>query len=131
MTPIRFLVAGSAAALLLLAAPRSAAGQAFKRGTYTTAFNNMALEAQFSDSGTVTVKADNAVVVTGTFTIKGDEIELRDLSGPLACSSDQVGRYKWKLEDKTLTLVVVSDDCRGRTQSVASQPWTWLEAARP
>ena len=131
MTSLRFLLAGSASAVLLFAAPRLAAGQAFKPGTYTAAFNGMALEAQFSDSGTITIKADNSVVVTGTFAIKGDVIELRDLSGPLACNAEQIGRYQWKLEDTTLTFSLVSDDCQGRTQSVAGQPWTRKDAAHP
>jgi type IV secretory pathway protease TraF len=131
MTPIRCLAAVSATTLMLLAAPHAAASQEFKRGTYATTFNGMALEIQFADSGKVTVTADNAVVVTGTFTIKGEEIELRDQSGPLACNADQVGRYKWKLEAKTLTLLLISDDCQGRTQSIAGQPWTWRDVARP
>jgi hypothetical protein len=131
MKPIRFLAAGSAAALLLVAVPRPAVGQEFKRGTYTTTFNGMALETQFTDSGTVTVKANNTVVVTGTFTLKGGELELRDRDGPLACNPDQVGRYKWSFADKTLTLVLISDECQGRSQSMVAQPWTWEGAARP
>ena len=129
MTSMRFLLASSAATLLLLAAPQRAAAQAFKPGSYLSAFNGMALEAEFSDSGRVTIKADNAVVVTGSFALKGDVIELRDVSGPLACSPDQVGRYKWSLEDKTLTFILVSDECQGRIQSVAGQAWTRKDAA--
>jgi hypothetical protein len=131
MKPMRFLTTCTAAVLLLFAVPRSAIGQEFKRGTYATTFNGIALEVQFTDSGTVTVKANDTIVVIGTFALKGDEIELRDRSGPLACSEDQVGRYKWTLVEKTLTLVLVSDDCQGRTQSIAGQPWTWLEPRAP
>src|SRR5258706_12778566 len=119
MNPRRFLAAGSATLLCAFAVARPVAGQQFKRGSYTTAFNGMGLEVEFADSGKVTVKANDAVVVTGTYVIKGDEIELRDRSGPLACAADQLGQYKWKLEDKTLTLVLIADACEGRTQSIA------------
>ena len=62
-----------------------------------------------------TVTRNRALGVRGTVKIAGNQITLRDISGPLACKGVQTtGRYAWKIQGAKLSFTRLADKCIGR-----------------
>jgi hypothetical protein len=62
-----------------------------------------------------TVTRNRALGVRGTVKIAGNQITLRDISGPLACKGVQAtGRYTWKIHGAKLSFTRLADKCIGR-----------------
>jgi hypothetical protein len=62
-----------------------------------------------------TVTRNRALGVRGTVKIAGNQITLRDISGPLACKGVQAtGRYAWKIQGAKLSFTRLADKCIGR-----------------
>ncbi|HKA21575.1 MAG TPA: DUF5640 domain-containing protein [Blastocatellia bacterium] len=97
--------------------------QEFKKGTYSSTAAGSKWSLKFDESGKVTVTSNGEVVVEGAYKVKGDELEVTDEKGPMACDKAQTGKYKWKLDGKKLTLTKVSDQCDGRATGLTAQPW--------
>jgi hypothetical protein len=113
-------------ALLLVILSLGAAARAadFKKGVYSVIGGGVKWSMKFDDSNKVTITRDGQVLVEGTYKVTGDAIEVTDEKGPLACGGDQkTGKYKWKLEEKKLTLTKIEDDCAGRANALTSQTW--------
>ena len=112
--------------LLLVVLSLGTATQAadFKKGTYSVTGGGAKWSIKFDDSNKVTVTRDGQVLVEGTYKVTGDAMELTDEKGPMACGGDQkTGQYKWKLEEKKLTLTKVADACEGRANALTAQAW--------
>src|SRR4030095_9477985 len=78
----------------------------------------------FGDHNRVTFTRDGEIAVEGTYKITGDELEVTDEKGPMACGGEQkTGKYRWKMEEKKLTLTKVSDLCEGRARALTSLVW--------
>lgn len=63
------------------------------------------------------------LMVEGTYTTKGDQIMFTDASGEIACPSDQIGTYTWRIDGSKLTLAKVDDACDGRSGDLVAQAW--------
>src|SRR5215475_5199564 len=102
MTKRNELTIGSAALLVVLLALGTAARIAdFKRGTYSVTAGGVKWSINFADNNRVTFTRDGEVALEGTYKVAGDELELTDERGPIACEGEQkTGKYKWKLEEK-------------------------------
>lgn len=81
---------------------------------------------------TMEIQADADIFVThesggnvrGVASVDGDEITIRDIGGPLACTSpQQSGTYRWTETDAAVTFSVVSDGCDGRRFVMLYDPW--------
>ncbi len=79
----------------------------------------------FEGEGKFRVVDGKDTVVTGSYRVKGDQLELTDKDGPWACRKDgeQTGTYKWKIEGGALTFSKVSDRCNARSGTLT--PGTW------
>ena len=79
----------------------------------------------FDAKGNFHVNQGKATVVSGTYSIKGDQVELTDVSGPWACTSpgQQTGAYNWKFDGTALTLSKMADSCDDRSGALAPPTW--------
>lgn len=79
----------------------------------------------FAGNGQFHVTQDKATQVSGTYTVKGDQVELTDKKGPWACNKEgmQSGTYKWQYVNSTLSFSKVSDSCEARVGSLARTEW--------
>ena len=111
--------------LVLLALATTARAADFKTGTYSVTVGGVKYSINYSEGNKVSVTRGGEVAVEGTYKVTGDEIEVTDEKGPIACGGqEKTGRYKWKLEDKVLTLTEVQDGCTGRASALTAQQWT-------
>ena len=113
--------AGFLVVLLVLTGVASA--DEFKKGTYSARTGEVKWSIKYDESGKVTVSRNGEIVVEGTYKVKGNELEVRDEKGQMACGAEQTGKYKWKLEGKKLTLTKVEDECGGRASALTAQAW--------
>jgi hypothetical protein len=111
--------------LVLLALATTVRAADFKTGTYSVTVDGVNYSIKYYEGNKVTVTRGGEVAVEGTYKVTGDEIEVTDERGPIACRGEEkTGRYRWKLEDKVLTLTKVQDGCIGRASALTAQPWT-------
>jgi hypothetical protein len=112
----------TAFAVLALASPAGAAE--FPKGTYT-ASNQKDWSIQFGDKGKFTVMSAGKTVVEGSYEVADDQITLTDEKGPFAAKDDdsKTGKYKWKLEGKSLTFSKVADKSTGRELLLTMNTW--------
>jgi uncharacterized lipoprotein YehR (DUF1307 family) len=119
------IIKHAALLLVLLAFAITARAADYKTGTYSVTADGVKYSIKYHDGNKVTVTRGGEVAVEGTYKVTGDEIEVTDESGPLACGGEEkTGRYKWKLEGKVLTLTKVQDGCTGRANALTAQSWT-------
>src|SRR4030095_7667077 len=116
MTKRHQWIIGSAALLILLLALGTTARTAdFKTGTYSAKSSTDKWSINFRGHNKLTRSRNGEMVVEGTYKVTKDELEVTDEKGPMACEGEQkTGKYKWKLEEKKLTLTKVEDLCEGR-----------------
>lgn len=69
-------------------------------------------ENTFAADGTYQVSQDGEILAEGSWTATATTVEIIPAAGAIAC--DQIGTYEWVVEDGTLTLTVVDDECPGR-----------------
>ena len=109
--------------IVLLILATAVTAEEFKKGTYSITSGDVKWSLKYDESNKVTVSRNGEVVVEATYKIKGDELEVTDEKGPMACDKAQTGKYKWKLEGKKLTLTKLVDECDGRASALTAQPW--------
>jgi hypothetical protein len=80
----------------------------------------------FDGKGRFRVVQGAKLLVSGTYSVKGDQIEVTDTKGPWACTADgqRSGTYHWNYEKSVLNLSKVSDACQDRVGSLAAVKWT-------
>jgi hypothetical protein len=70
-----------------------------------------------------TVRIDIGPMVSGTYTVEGDQLTVTDESGLLSCGNASIvgdepdaatGTYQWTRTDDRLNLVPIQDNCAGR-----------------
>lgn len=108
---------------VLLALTTASSADEFKKGTYSATAGGVKWSIKYDESGKVTMSRNGEIVVEGTYKVKGDELEVRDEKGEMACGAEQTGKYKWRLEGKKLTLTKVEDECGGRASALTAQTW--------
>ncbi|SRR5579883_1380814 len=112
---------------LVLALPAATAfaadSPAFPQGTYGA--QGAPYTVSFEEQGQFHVNKEGKLEVSGTYSVKADELKLTDSAGPWACTQagEQSGTYKWKFENAVLTLIKVSDKCADRVNSLVSFEW--------
>ena len=91
-------------------------------GTYAAKGN---ITLTLDGNGQFRVSDGKGTKVAGSYTIKGDQLQLTDKDGPWACTKteEQSGTYTWKLDDSVLTLVKVRDLCTDRVGSLTMTSW--------
>ena len=79
----------------------------------------------FTRDGQFHVMQDKATKVSGTYTVKGDHVELTDKEGPWACNKEGLrsGTYQWHFANSTLSFSKVSDSCDVRVGSLTRSVW--------
>lgn len=96
----------------------------FKKGTYTFKENGITWAIRYDDNK-VSLARNGEVFIEGVYKVTGNEIEVTDERGPMACGGDQkTGKYNWKLEGKKLTFQKIKDECAGRDNALTSFSWT-------
>jgi len=95
----------------------------FPAGTY--AVKQAPYTVTFEGKGQFHVQQGKTLEVSGTYSVKGDEVQLTDQSGPWACTKagEQTGTYAWKYESGALTFSKVADKCEDRVKSLVNLAW--------
>ena len=90
---------------------------------------------EFAADGTYSAeRQDVGVVISGTYMVDGDQLEITDESGLLSCSnatagtiktgSIGTGTYEWASEGTSISFVTVEDGCVGRVLLLTTRPFT-------
>ena len=117
-TAIKTLAASS-----LALAGSSAFAADFPAGTFS--FDATKPSMTFDGKGGFRVVQGDKSLVSGTYTVKGDQIVLTDAQGPWACTKEgqQSGSYHWKYEKSVLTFNKINDACADRVGSLEAMKW--------
>ncbi len=59
-----------------------------------------------------------------SYTVKGDTILLKKLSGGSPCDLDSTFKVKYTINDDKLSITPLTDDCEGRQRAWQKQPFT-------
>ncbi len=59
-----------------------------------------------------------------SYTVKGDTILLKKLSGGSPCDLDSTFKVKYSIKDDKLSITPLTDDCEGRQRAWQKQPFT-------
>jgi hypothetical protein len=110
---------------LSLAVVSLAFSTAFAADFPTGSYHSKGLVLTFAEGQQWHLNQGKAVVVSGTYAIKGDQLEITDVDGPWACKTDgqQTGTYTWKVQNAVLTFAKVSDACNDRSDPMTSMKW--------
>lgn len=119
-----FLVAAAAAGLLAGCSSDSDEGSsegAFPIGAYesTASLNDQGpVTLTYKDDGTRTIEQGGALVVTGTYTVDGDQITLSD---PYCkkFEGQESASYTWTWDGSTMAMTTTDDACSSRKAAVA------------
>ncbi len=87
----------------------------------TGAYSSGEFTITFNVDGGHSVSTNGEVMVKGTYVITDNVIALTDKEGQFACEG-VTGKYKWKVQEKSLTFEKIEDPCDGRAQAL-SQVW--------
>ena len=78
-------------------------------------------------------RQDVGIVITGTYTVDGNRLDITDESGLLSCSnasagtiktgSVATGSYEWASEGTSISFVEVEDGCQGRALLLTTRPF--------
>jgi hypothetical protein len=110
--------------VVLLALGAVARTEDFKKGAYSVTAGGAKWAINFGDNNKLTFTRDGEIAAEGTYKVTGDELEVTDERGPIACGGEQkTGKYKWRLEEKKLTMTKVEDPCEGRAHALTSHVW--------
>lgn len=107
--------------LALISCTALGAAADFPQGAYSAGEYTIT----FAEKGQYRVSKGEEVLVEGEYTVKGDQLQVTDKQGPIACkeAGQETGTYGWKYEAELLTLSKVKDACQGRSGAMTTQPW--------
>lgn len=75
------------------------------------------------DTVYLNIAADNSLIETMLFTVKGDTLTLVKVSGMSPCSGDSKGLYRLEFKDDKLYIKPLSDDCQDRLDAFTPDAW--------
>lgn len=110
MSKLSFLITGLLCFLAVSLSAQSVVGK--WKYEFQTDQGTMVMSANIKADGTYELDygIDGTVDVTGKYTISGDEFTIQDETGN--CTGK--GVYKVKVDETTMTMTLVSDECEGR-----------------
>jgi hypothetical protein len=83
-------------------------------------------ELEFTESGTLVITKEGAIVVEALYTSNPARVVITDLQGPFACVHQRPGAttgvYAWAFSGDELTFEAVHDSCVGRPEVLTSSP---------
>src|SRR5262245_3013176 len=84
--------------------------------------------ARFDSGGSFKLEGDRWPALSGSWKLKGDEIELVTSNALKGCEGS--GRYRVRLEGKHVTFELVADDCTLRWMILNDSTWSPAEEAK-
>ena len=120
-TSIRSVVSAS----MLTVCSALALSPVFAAGFPTGSYQAKNLTLTFDDKGQFHVNMGETTEVSGSYSVKGGQIELTDVKGAWACTNpgQQTGSYNWKLNGTALTFSKVTDGCDERSKTLVPVAW--------
>ena len=87
--------------------------------------------APINDTATLSISIDTLTILNShgmaldvaSIHIINDTVEINDVSGPIKCSSDDKGVYRFTLANGKLVLNIISDACDGRADAISGREW--------
>ncbi|MBS0366006.1 MAG: hypothetical protein JSR67_09310 [Proteobacteria bacterium] len=117
-------------AIALLGMAGTAFAGGFPQGTYSAGEK---VTMTFDANGQFQVHQGHDLMVTGSYAVRKNRLELTDTAGPWACTrpAERTGSYTWKYADSVLTLMKASDGCQDRVGSLVRSTWKKTGAVNP
>lgn len=85
----------------------------------------------FDSTGGMWVYVNGQEFGSYSYTVKGDELELKEVSIPADYSCGAVvGKYKWKVENERLVYTLVEDPCSDRASYFTGLQWMRVTGER-
>jgi len=95
----------------------------FPKATYSYFVQDQEVFVDFDGVGKYTVATEGIVIVSGTYSINGEEITFIDEETKIPGLPTLIpGCYQWKIEDDILSLIVIDDPVDGRSKAMVN-PW--------
>ncbi len=95
----------------------------FPVGTYTSTGDDELWTHTFHSNGTFRVENATELVVEGTYTVAGDQLELTDQRGLRAAVDAKPGTYRWTVDQDHVIFTMLDDEVEGRVTALTSHPW--------
>lgn len=93
-------------------------------GSYAAKLGPEKWALRFAAPNKYTVVREGTAVAEGSFFINKNEITFRDENGPYAGKgAEQMGKYRWQLQDRRLTFTKIDDKLDGRFKALTFGPW--------
>ena len=88
-------------------------------------------DAPINDTATLSIGSDSLTISSShgmaldaaAIKFNNDTIEINDVSGPIKCSSDDKGVYRYLITNGKLVLTIISDNCDGRANAISGRQW--------
>ena len=85
---------------------------------------NMTILLKFQKQTLDMISLDGDQLESMLYTIKGDTLLLKKLSGGSPCNLDSIFKIKYTIKDDMLSITPLTDDCEGRERAWHKQPFT-------
>ena len=73
---------------------------------------------------TLTISSSKGMALdVASIHVMNDTIEINDVSGPIKCSPNDKGVYRFTLANGKLVLNIISDPCDGRANAISGREW--------
>ena len=76
-----------------------------------------------ADTITMYTVPDKQILETMTYTMKGDSLTWKKVSGASPCDTNAVGTYQVMIKEDEMTLKLLKDDCPLRSGSLLPKPF--------
>ena len=91
------------------------------KSLFAAPINDMAIFSFAKDTSNIT-NSKGMEIVRSIFHVSHDTVTIKDVSGEIACG-DEAGVYTFTITKTTLKLMVVTDPCDGRANSLSGRVW--------
>ncbi|MGI8951640.1 MAG: hypothetical protein ACR2FN_08650 [Chitinophagaceae bacterium] len=76
-----------------------------------------------NDTLFVTSVADSSTIEIMTYTANDSSFTIQKISGQSDCDGTTVGKYKFKIDNNGMNIVLISDDCDDRSSVLNNTNW--------
>jgi hypothetical protein len=106
------------------AAAAAVQGAKFPGGSFKAYDGQNNVSLWFDSTGSLTAYVNNEAFSSGTWQAKADTLTFGPLLAPEGYGCTGSGKYLWSLEQTTLKITIVSDECQIRVQYFTGLTWT-------
>lgn len=100
--------------------------QVFPTGKFTYTVGEYSPVVDICEGGKITLSLEGEIIVISKYQVTGDLLEVEDVEGSYAAPEYGAGKYRWNLDENTLTFTLVEDKMPPRLKAFVV-PWHRVE----